>query len=153
VYAFVCSRVFDRAAAQDLTAQVFHEALAGLKQFEWRGRPFAAWLFQIAANEMASYFQRRSREKNVPAEFGAEDPPDTGKPADARVAEIEQRAALFRLVSLLPREQRRVIEMRFAEEKSISKIARALRRTEGAVKQLQFRALEHLRARMRDADG
>jgi DNA-directed RNA polymerase specialized sigma24 family protein len=38
--------------------------------------------------------------------------------------------------------------MRFAEEKSIREIAVALRKTEGAIKQLQFRALESLRAQV-----
>jgi DNA-directed RNA polymerase specialized sigma24 family protein len=41
---------------------------------------------------------------------------------------------------------------RFVEQKSIREIAQALGRTEGAVKQLQFRALETLRSRMRDVD-
>jgi len=59
--------------------------------------------------------------------------------------EIGQRARLFQLVDRLPADQRRVIGMRFAEEKSIREIAAELRRTEGAVKQLQFRALQNLR--------
>jgi DNA-directed RNA polymerase specialized sigma24 family protein len=45
-----------------------------------------------------------------------------------------------------------VIQMRFAEEKSIRDIAQALRKTEGAIKQLQFRALQNLRDRMSGAD-
>ncbi len=44
-----------------------------------------------------------------------------------------------------------MIGMRFAEEKSIREIAQALGRSEGAVKQLQFRALQNLRARMEGA--
>lgn len=39
----------------------------------------------------------------------------------------------------------------FAEEKSIREIAQVLGRSEGAVKQLQFRALQNLRARMEGA--
>ena len=50
-------------------------------------------------------------------------------------------------------DQRRVIGMRFAEEKSIREIAQALGRSEGAVKQLQFRALQNLRARMEGANA
>src|SRR2546428_3232888 len=38
VYAFVASRVHDRDAAQDLTSDVFHKALANLSRFEWRDR-------------------------------------------------------------------------------------------------------------------
>jgi RNA polymerase sigma-70 factor (ECF subfamily) len=52
------------------------------------------------------------------------------------------------LVDGLPEDQRRVVRMRFAEEKSIGEIAAQLNRTEGAVKQLQFRAFQTLRARL-----
>jgi RNA polymerase sigma-70 factor, ECF subfamily len=53
---------------------------------------------------------------------------------------------LFRLVETLPEDQRRVVELRFAHEKSVKEIAAALGKTEGAVKQLQFRGLAALRA-------
>jgi DNA-directed RNA polymerase specialized sigma24 family protein len=44
------------------------------------------------------------------------------------------------------RVQRRVIELRFIEERSVLEVAQALRRSEGAIKQLQRRALDWLRA-------
>ncbi|MFN2408373.1 MAG: RNA polymerase sigma factor [Pyrinomonadaceae bacterium] len=50
----------------------------------------------------------------------------------------------------LPEDQRLVIVMRFADEKSIREIADALGRSEGAVKQLQFRGLENLRNRLNE---
>ena len=43
--------------------------------------------------------------------------------------------------------------LRFVEQKSIKEVAREIRKTEGAVKQLQFRALSSLRARMEGADA
>src|SRR5437867_8402430 len=46
VYAFVARRVRDRDEAEDLTSEVFHDALASIGRFEWRGVPFAAWLFR-----------------------------------------------------------------------------------------------------------
>ena len=70
-----------------------------------------------------------------------------------KLEEADQCARLFGLVDQLPKDQRRVIAMRFAEEKSIREIAQALGRTEGAVKQLQFRALQNLRARMEGANA
>jgi RNA polymerase sigma-70 factor (ECF subfamily) len=60
---------------------------------------------------------------------------------------------LFQLVESLPTEQRRVVVLRFVEQKSIKEVAREIRKTEGAVKQLQFRALSSLRARMEGADA
>jgi RNA polymerase sigma-70 factor (ECF subfamily) len=50
-------------------------------------------------------------------------------------------------------DQRRVIRQRFVEQRSIHEIARQLGRTEGAVKQLQFRALEKLRSQMEGANA
>jgi RNA polymerase sigma-70 factor (ECF subfamily) len=74
-------------------------------------------------------------------------------PADSGFEEVERRAQLFRLVDQLPENQRRVILLRFAEEKNIREIALELGRTEGAVRQLQFRGLENLRARMGESHG
>jgi RNA polymerase sigma-70 factor (ECF subfamily) len=66
---------------------------------------------------------------------------------------IDEHARLYRLVRELPADQRRVIEMRFTQEKTIREIAGELGRSEGAVKQLQFRALRGLRERMGQVNG
>ena len=48
----------------------------------------------------------------------------------------------------LPEMQRQVVHHRFVEQLSIREIASRLGKTEGAIKQLQLRALEKLRAQM-----
>jgi len=139
VYAYVSRRAGSRAVAEDITSEVFRQALANLPRFEWRGVPFAAWLYRMAANGVADYWRRQGRESQEP-------PPDL---PDERVhEELERRISLFQLVDRLPDLQRRVIEMRFVEDKSVRDVAAMLDRTEGAVKQLQFRALENLRKGM-----
>jgi RNA polymerase sigma-70 factor (ECF subfamily) len=139
IYAFIARRVRDRDVAEDLTSDVFHKALANLPRFDWRGIPFAAWLFRIAANVVADRWKRGSKEI-------VDDPPEAS--TKMNLEEIEQRARLFRMVGQLPADQRRVIGMRFAEGKNIREIAQELGRTEGAVKQLQFRGLQNLRAHL-----
>jgi RNA polymerase sigma-70 factor, ECF subfamily len=143
VYAFVARRVQNRPDSEDLTAEVFHQALAKIAQFDWRGVPFKAWLYRIAANAIADRWQLASREKGSPV---TDDPPDVSGRANPE--ELERRARMFRLVTELPGDQRRVIEMRFAEEKSIREIAQVLKRTSGAIKQLQFRGIQNLRERL-----
>src|SRR5215472_4365602 len=93
VYAFVARRVRDRDEAEDLTADVFHRALANLSQFEWRGAPFAAWLFRIAANAIVDKAKRAARARDLPA---PDDPPPVS------FDEVESRVRLFRLVDRLP---------------------------------------------------
>jgi RNA polymerase sigma-70 factor, ECF subfamily len=141
VHAFIIRRVHDRDQAQDLTADVFHSALKNLARFEWRGTPFAAWLYRIAANAVADHGKRASRLEVIELREIPEPDPSN----DTDIAEVEHRARLFRLVEKLPGDQRRVITMRFAHQKSIAEIAREMRRSEGAIKQLQFRGLQSLR--------
>jgi RNA polymerase sigma-70 factor (ECF subfamily) len=144
VYAYIARRVGDRSVAEDLTADVFHQALAHLPRFEWRGVPFVAWLMRIAANAIADHAQRAARERTLPAPDG---------PEEVSAEEVHYRARLFELVKELPEDQRRVITLRFAEQRSISEVGHALGRSDGAVKQLQFRALQSLRTRMGKVHG
>jgi RNA polymerase sigma-70 factor, ECF subfamily len=151
VYAFVAIRVQDRATAEDVTSEVFHKALANLASYEWRGVPFAAWLLRIAANAVVDCAKRAAREFPAP-----NDPPELAAPGDLQDSEmraIEHRAQLFRLVGQLPEVQKKVVYERFVEQRSIREIAQRLGKTEGAVKQLQLRAVQNLRAQMEGSHG
>jgi RNA polymerase sigma-70 factor, ECF subfamily len=143
IYAFVSRRTENRPAAEDITSQVFEQALRMIGRFEWRGVPISAWLFRIASNALADHWRERSRAAHEP-------PPDV--PDSRELEDIDRRIALYRQVERLPDLQRRVIHMRFVEEKSIREVAAVLDRSEGAVKQLQLRALENLRKSMRNRD-
>ena len=144
VYAYVARRVGNREEAQDVTADVFHQALAGLPRFEWRGLPFVAWLLGIAANVLSDRWQRAATHPEAVNDdldqIGIED-------------DIEQRAMLYQLVETLPDDQRRVIIRRFVGQKSLREISTELGRSEGAIKQLQLRALQNLRERIRSNHG
>jgi RNA polymerase sigma-70 factor, ECF subfamily len=135
VWAYVIRRATNRSEAEDVTSEVFRRALEKLGDYEWRGIPFAAWLLRIAANALAQRWETAGRVSFDP-------PPDMAGPDD----ELERRAILFQMVERLPDVQRRVIELRYVEEKSLHEMAAELGKTEGAVKQLQRRALENLRA-------
>lgn len=144
VYAYVVRRASSRAEAEDVTSEVFEHALTNLRRYEWRGVPFLAWLVRIAANALADRWRRTSRDSY-------ELPPDVPDRHDAE--EIERRAMVSEVVERLPDAQRQVIEMRFVDQKSIREIAAALDRSEGAIKQLQLRALENLRKHLEGRDG
>ena len=144
VYAYVARRVGSREEAEDVTAEVFHQALANLARFEWRGVAFAAWLRRMAANAIADRWHAARRESGEPER----EPPDPAGEDD-----IERRAMLFQLVDTLPDDQRRVVVGRFVEQQSIAGMAREMGRTEGAIKQLQWRALKRLRDLAGRANG
>lgn len=161
VYAYVARRTRNRDDAEDMTAEVFRKALENLSRFKWTGAPFGAWLLRIASNLIADRAKRAARERSSsPSVSQGIDTPSltaelprrsqaTAKQAQQTdLEEAERRAHLFRLVDSLSGDQRSVVVMRFAEEKSIREIADELGRSEGAVKQLQLRALENLRKQL-----
>ena len=138
VYAFIARRVRNRQEAQDITSQVFARALANLGQFEWQGKPFAAWLYRLAANAISDHYRSKSRE------LAWQQPEIT----QDEIEVAEQRAMLSRCLDRLPDEQRRVVVLRFFEERSTRDVATMLGKSEGAIKQLQWRALQKLRAEL-----
>jgi RNA polymerase sigma-70 factor (ECF subfamily) len=139
VWIFIIRRVQNRHEAEDLTAEVFQHALANISRFEWRGVPLAAWLYRIAANMIADRLKEASRQRPGPVTDDDLEHSAWG--------EIDRRATLFQLVGQLPEDQRSVLIKRFVEQMSIKDIAMELGRSEGAIKQLQYRAMETLRAR------
>jgi RNA polymerase sigma-70 factor (ECF subfamily) len=141
VYVFIVRRVGDRDQAEDLTAELFEHALANLSRFEWRGVPFAVWLYRIAANLIADRGRRLARESAQSIDPVSDDLDQSSW------KEIERRALVLQLVDSLGKDQRSVIIKRFIEQKSIREIAEEFGRTEGAIKQLQLRAIENLKTR------
>jgi RNA polymerase sigma-70 factor, ECF subfamily len=147
VYFFIVSRVHDRTIAEDLASEVFYKALANLSNYQWRGTPFSGWLFRIASNAIVDHFKSSDRERQADELEHPLAQPDL---SSTDLDFIERHVHFFRLVEQLPEIQRRVVCERFVEERSIREIARRLRKTEGAIKQLQFRALQTLRAQIGD---
>ena len=151
VYAYVARRVRDRAATEDVTSEVFRKALANIGRFKWTSAPFGAWLLRIASNLIADRAKHETKAGVRADELAAMPSPDLSNATDSQQIQLEnaeRRAWVIRLVDELPDDQRRVVRMRFAEERSIGEIALELGRSEGAIKQLQFRAFQNLRAKL-----
>ena len=146
VYAFAITRTRDRSAAEDVTAETFRRALQNLSHFQWRGVPFSAWLLRIAANAASDLLRHEARHAPLDSL-----PEDEWEPWETRLIEVEQRTRLIELVKRLPNDQRRVIYMRFVDQRRNREIAQVIGRSEGAVKALQFRAVQNLRAWVEEA--
>lgn len=64
IHAFAYRRSSSREVAEDVTASTFERAYRQLDKFEWRGGGFGAWLFRIAANELADHYRRQQRSQS-----------------------------------------------------------------------------------------
>ena len=143
IYRFIYYRVGAAHLAEDLTSETFVRGLRAIQRFTWQGKDFGAWLTTIARNLVVDHF-KSSRAR---LELVADDVPEPGvrepSPEDG-VLELLTNEILHDLVNALPPEQRDCILMRFIQGLSIAQTAAALGRSEGAIKQLQLRAVRNL---------
>jgi RNA polymerase sigma-70 factor (ECF subfamily) len=142
VYGYLYKRVEQPADAEDITADVFVQAMQALPSFELTGAPFGAWLIRIAHNLAVNHQKKQSRRQEVALLNG--DAPLAADPAELALQQItfeEVSAAMEQLTEL----QRQVIEFRFLRQLTIAETADRMGRAKGAVKFLQHSALRALR--------
>jgi RNA polymerase sigma-70 factor (ECF subfamily) len=143
VYSFALYELRDTHAAEDLSAQVFLRALAGLPSFREQGEPtgssFRVWLFQIARNALSNERRRVRRHPESPLELALEIPATDD--VQAAALERDQLARAWQQIERLPRERRQALLLRFVEEMSTREIGEVLGRSEGATRVLIHRAL------------
>jgi RNA polymerase sigma-70 factor, ECF subfamily len=123
----------------DVVAEVFTRAWVQLPQYRSTGAPFVAWLYGIARHVVADEHRRQARVEPR-AEL-----PDTL----ARWAE-DDRLTLAAAIAKLPREQRRVIELKFLMGMRNPEVAAAMETTTNAVNAKQWRALTMLRSELEE---
>ncbi len=142
IYRFIFLKVSRREEAEDLTHQVFLQALQHIGEYEDVGFPFTSWLYRIARNEVIDHYRTRKQALSLddvdPEYFAA---------LDRAMEDTERRMDMRRVTDALKQlkpEYQDIIIMRFVEDLSPKEIAAALQKSEGAVKLLQHRAVKQL---------
>ena len=149
VYRYLYSRVGDASDAEDLTSQVFAEALEGLPAYREQGH-FSAWLFSIARRKAADHFRRER--VALPLDEAAHRLGRGGDPLPYVVRE-ETLSRLAALVAGLDDEQQELLRLRFAGDLTYAEIGAILGRSEAAVKMAMHRLLRRLEAQWGDEEG
>lgn len=144
VYRFIYHRVGVRVLAEDLSSETFTRALRVVSKFQWQGKDFGAWLTVIARNLIADHF-KSSRHRGEVMSGELPERPAPGDGPEGEVVGTMTGELLMKAVRALPDEQRDCLLMRFVERLSISQTAEVLGRSDGAIKQLQLRAIRRLR--------
>ncbi len=142
IYRYVALRIGDRTEAEDMTQQVFLNALKSISSFKWKGVPFAAWLFRIAHNQVVDYLRKKSKQTAVPLDESLVSSDSNPQLMAEHNLDVEQ---LLLATRRLTEAQRQVISLRFAGELSINQVANIMGKSQGAVKALQHSAIVALR--------
>ena len=145
IYRYVTLRIGNETEAEDMTQQVFLNALQSISSFRWKGIPFSAWLFRIAHNQVVDYWRKKKRTA-VPLDESSVSNNNNPQLITEQKLDIEQ---LLSATKQLTEAQREVISLRFAGELSIAQVAKTMGKSQGAVKALQHSAIVALRKALR----
>ncbi|MBS1487998.1 MAG: sigma-70 family RNA polymerase sigma factor [Bacteroidetes bacterium] len=141
IFRFIYNQIDNEELTADLCSQTFLSALNNLSKFEYRGLPFSAWLYRIAANEVNKHYRKTRKQKIFSLE-------------EVRLRELfvqqedyseEQIKQLLQLMQELPTDMLEVLQLRFFEDKDFKEIAFILEITESGAKMRTYRALDKLR--------
>ena len=154
ILGYVLRRTASIGIAEDVTSNVFFKALKNLGRFRWRDVPFSAWLYRIAAHEIANYF-RKNRHGQLSLEEVSDSISISEPSAEVELLEAEtelrrheEYLALHENISKLSIKYQEVITLRFFENKQVREIGEILGKREGTIKSLLHRGLEKLRKLM-----
>ncbi|MBL8161858.1 MAG: sigma-70 family RNA polymerase sigma factor [Anaerolineae bacterium] len=141
IFRYISYRVETDALAEDLTAEVFLRMVRGLPKYEDSGAPFGAWLYRIAATQIAEHYRRKRR---APAEPISDSQPSDDTDPFGKSAKAEERERLRTALAALPADYQTLLVMRFMQELSHETVAQVLNKSEGAIRVMQHRALKAL---------
>ena len=141
IYRYIFYRVPTSADAEDLTAEVFLKMVEGLANYEFRGVPFEAWLYRIAAARIADFYRQTKRQPE--SELSESLKSELPMPEEHLLAEQEIEV-LRGVLANFTEEEQTILLLRFVERKSHKEVARILGKTANAVKAAQHRALVQL---------
>lgn len=152
VFRYVYVRVGGRQLAEDITSETFLRALRRMDTFSWQGRDIAAWFITIARNLITDNAKSaRFRMEVSTADMLDADPRVEAAP-DHEVLERLRNERLLDAVKGLKPEQAECVVLRFLQGLTLAETAKVLGKSEGAVKQLQLRAVRALHRELADVE-
>ena len=149
IYRYVLARVNSESDAEDIAEVVFMRAFEALHRYKERGRPFSAFLYQVARNALVDHYRQQRRSEPIEA---IEKLPSLDPAPDERFLAQERALVLRRALAELPDDYQEVIRLRIMLALPTTAVGEWLGRSEGAVRVLLHRALKSLRQRMGGSD-
>jgi RNA polymerase sigma factor (sigma-70 family) len=151
IYFMLLKMVNNRDDADDLTIEAFGKAFKNLHQYT-PDFAFSTWLFKIATNNCIDFIRRKRKftfsiDKNMENDSGQEMQFEIKSPMPDPEEKMirKQKAILMRdVVEKLKPRYKRLVELRYFQERSYEEIADELKLPLGTVKAQLFRAREFL---------
>jgi len=142
IFRYVYQRMDDKEVAFDVVSQVFLKALNNIHKYEYRGVPFASWLYRIAKSELYQSYRDKKARRTVNVETFQ---------VFALIEDLEEdktnenRKMLLDIISHLDKEEIEMVELRFFEKRSFKEIGEILDLTENNAKVKAHRLVKKMK--------
>ena len=150
VFRYFYYRLGHREDAEDLAEQTFLKAWQAIGGYDYRGSPFAAWVFRIAHNTLVDHRRRRSPTEELDEDLEVADPAAGPEEVAAQRLEAQE---LGRALRQLTDVEQSVVALRFVHGLEHRTVARIVGKSEVATRSIQSRALVRLERILRAAGG
>jgi RNA polymerase sigma-70 factor, ECF subfamily len=141
IYRYIYYRV-DEAIAEDLTEDTFLKIWQNLGKYKKGTTPFSSWAFRIAHNLVVDHYRKNESVDEIDEEVpDTQDHSSPDRQTNVKLTQIRLR----KIIRKLPDNYQQIIILKYINDLDNQQIAEATGKTEGAVRILQFRALEQLR--------
>jgi len=140
IYRYISYRVESDMVAEDLTAEVFLRMVQALPRYEDTGAPFGAWLYRIAATQVADHHRGKRRSAEPLSDNQASDDTDPF----GKTAKQQEQAQLRQALTSLPEEYQTLLILRFMQGLPHTEVAAILSKSDAAIRVMQHRALKAL---------
>jgi RNA polymerase sigma-70 factor (ECF subfamily) len=147
IFNYSVRRLGDLAEAEDVTQEVFTAVFSCVDRFQGRSE-LLVWIYGITRNILNNRLRRRGGVRLVSLE---EVPPEAAPVDLGPEPAAEARETLSRLqdaIESLPRDQRRILELRHGRRLAVRRIAELMDRSEDAVKSSLYRARRTLASKL-----
>ncbi len=152
IYRYLLAHVDNVMDAEDLTCEVFLKAWQSLPKYIERGVPFLAFLFRIARNALVDHYRQSNRLDHKSLDdmdgYKAEGMMELGE----MVGNQLEHQQILRILKKLKADYQSVLILRFISELSPEETAQVMKRSVGAIRVLQHRALNALRQEIDRSD-
>ena len=150
IFNYALRRTCDVYLADDVAANTFLKAFSQIKNYQWKGISFSAWLYRIATNEIAQGYRKSKRTVPLSTEIAAHLKDD--RSSDSALLEAEELIArnkkfkqIHAAISRLKIKYQTALTLRYFENKSIKEMAAILDLSENTVKTHIRRGLKRLK--------
>jgi RNA polymerase sigma-70 factor, ECF subfamily len=142
IFRYIYQRMDDKEMAHDITSQVFLKAMNNIQKYEYRGVPFASWLYRIAKSELYQSFRDEKATRTVNVETV-----NLSSMIDEMEEDIseESRSLLLKSIEQLAEDEVQMIELRYFEKRSFKEIGEILEITENNAKVKAHRVVQKMK--------